>query len=215
MVNNDDQPTAFLILGPEGSGSVFIAKTISFAIGHCSYFGEWKGHGYNDKLGHEKLVLHRSVPHKNPELGLHFEDGTPTTREQRKRFLRNYEAAKQELPGYRQINTILTTRDRHISIYGKQKRFGGTHEENANDFQIAAPLFAEVVADDSTFIWSYETMLLIGAPYFFRLYRFFGIQSSFVPEIKDGNERYIIDPHERRTKRMKRAVREREDELGA
>ncbi|WP_421724035.1 hypothetical protein [Bauldia sp.] len=196
MAGDDTHLTAFLILGPEGSGSAFIAKTISYAIGHCRRFGEWHGHGYNSDLGSETMVLHRSLPHKDPKVGYRREDGTPTTREERKRFLTTFDEAKRELPGYRTINTILTTRDRHISIYGKRKRFGGSLAENARDFEVAAPLFAAVVADDSTFIWSYETMLLIGAPYFHRLYRFFGIESEFVPEFHDGNRPYIIDPHE-------------------
>jgi len=172
---------AWVICGPEGSGSVLVAKTISYATGHCDFFGQYTGHGYNSETVCENLVLHRSLPY----------------RRRPKRFQNSLTAEVDAFSNkFIRVNYILTTRDKNCSILSKIKRFGGSREEAERDYEEAAPFFESLVNDDSCFIWNYESMLLLGKPYFLRLYRFFGIESDFIPDIYDGNAQYIkLDDH--------------------
>ena len=85
---------AYVVLGFEGSGSVFIAKTISYVIGSCNYFGSWNGFGFNKKLGKDLLVLHRSLPYMRP-----------------KKWHDDPEEIKKILEGYEEIKFIIATRD--------------------------------------------------------------------------------------------------------
>ncbi|GAB5561333.1 MAG: hypothetical protein SynsKO_29800 [Synoicihabitans sp.] len=154
---------------------MLLAKTISFATGHCRFFGQYSGYGYNSEIPCENLVLHRSIPYQRP-----------------KRF---QESLADEIAtfseSYEQLNYILTTRDKNCSILSKIRRFGGSKKEAEQDYSIASPFFEKLVSDDDCFIWSYETMLLLRKSYFYRMYRHFGIQSDFVPDLVDGNARYI------------------------
>jgi len=165
----------WVICGPESTGSVFVAKTISFVAGHCESFGQYSGYGYNSKIHCENLVLHRSLPYMRPKR---FQDS----------LLGEIAAFSKK---YERLNYILTTRDKNCSILSKIRRFGGSIKEAEEDYDIASPFFENLVNNDNCFIWNYETMILIGKPYFFRMYRHFGIKSNFAPEIYDGNAQYI------------------------
>ncbi len=166
---------SWVICGPESSGSALIAKTVSFATGHCDFFGQWSGYKYNSESACENLVLHSSLPCDRPRK---FQD-----------WLIKEVATFSEK--YERVNYILTTRDRNCSIRSKILRFGDTKKEAEKDYEIVYSFFEELVNDDNCFIWSYETMILLGKPYFSKMYRFFGIESDFVPEIYDGNAPYI------------------------
>jgi len=74
----------WIICGPESSGSVFIAKTISFATGHCEFFGQYSGHGFNSDSPSENLVLHRSLPY-----GRHKKVGRQSSRTRSSKKLLN------------------------------------------------------------------------------------------------------------------------------
>jgi hypothetical protein len=168
---------SWVICGPESSGSVFLARTISFAIGYCKSFGQYSGHGYNSKIHCENLVLHRSLPYMRPKR---FQN---SLLEEIAAFAKKYE----------RVNYILTTRDKSCSILSKLRRFGGSIKEAEADYSIVFPFFESLVNDDNCFIWNYESMLLLGQPYFYRMYRHFGIDSDFVPEVHDGNLQYIVN----------------------
>ena len=94
---------AWVICGPESSGSVFLAKTISFAVQHCKFFGQYSGYGYNSKKLCENLVLHRSIPYKRPKQ---FQNA----------LMKEIDKFKKE---YEKVNFILTTRDQSCSIQSK------------------------------------------------------------------------------------------------
>ena len=166
---------SWVVCGPESSGSVFLAKTISFVTGHCDFFGQYSGYGYNSDTPCENLVLHRSLPYKRPKR---FQDA----------LLEEVAAFSEK---YERVNYILTTRDKNCSIKSKVRRFGGDLNEAEEDYATASPFFESLANDDSCFIWSYESMLMLGKPYFYRMYRHFDIQSDFVPEVYDGNTKYI------------------------
>ena len=183
-INNCYEPkinkNCYIVCGPEGSGSAFVAKVISFATGHCDFFGQYSGYGYNSKSTCENLVLHRSLPYMRPKK---FQDSLIS------------EIAKFS-EAYERVNYILTTRDKSCSIFSKIKRFGGSLKEAESDYIAASSFFTQLTNDDNCFIWSYESMLLLGKPYFLRMYRFFGIKSHFYPEVYDGNISYIIRNHQ-------------------
>ncbi len=165
--------TCCIVLGPESSGSVFIARVISFVIGHCRTFGEWNGYGFNDSIGADKLVLHRSIPYMRPKI-------FPSLPE-----------ILGPLAGYDRIRIVLTSRDRSIMAQSTMRRIGGTAEEAAADLATGDALFAKLLERDDVFLWSYELMNAFGAPYFQRLYRFLGVQTDFVPPVRDENAKYI------------------------
>ena len=159
-----------IVVGPEGTGSVFIARVISHVIGHCRDFGDWDGYGFNDAAGAENRVLHRSIPFMRP-----------------KQFHHTPEELLDLFAGYDDVRFVLTSRDRTLANASKMRRFGGSVAEAEDDLSIAMPLFEALLVRDDTFLWSFETMVLYGAPYFQRLYRFLGVTSDFMPEIIDAN----------------------------
>jgi hypothetical protein len=185
---------SWIICGPESSGSVFLAKTISFATGHCKFFGQYSGYGYNSKIPCENFVLHRSLPYRRPKR---FQDA----------LLKEIALFSDK---YQRVNYILTTRDKTCSMLSKIRRFGGNTKEAEEDYSIASPFFEKLVNDDSCFIWNYESMLLLGKPYFYRMYRHFGINSDFAPDIYDGNAQYILESQSRRSTVDSPAVKDTE-----
>lgn len=166
---------SWVICGPESSGSALVAKTISFVTGHCEFYGQYSGYGYNSENTCENLVLHRSLPYMRPKK---FQDELIT---EIATFSDKYE----------RVNYILTTRDKSCSILSKTRRFGSSTKEAEKDYEVAAPFFEKLANDDNCFIWSYESMLLLGKAYYFRMYRHFGIESHFIPKTHDGNAPYI------------------------
>ena len=38
------------------------------------------------------------------------------------------------------------------------------------------------------FIWSYESFMFLGSDYLQNLYQFLGVESDFMPELRDANE---------------------------
>lgn len=180
----------WIICGPESSGSTLLAKTISFVTGHCDYFGQYSGYGYNNVSFCENLVLHRSLPYSRPKK---FQDALL---EEINTFSSRYD----------KVHYILTTRDKNVSIHSKMRRFGGTRKAAEEDYDKALPFFANLVQQESCYIWNYESMVLLGKSYFLHMYRFFGIESDFVPNIYDGNARYFTSRPVDRIKQFIRAI---------
>jgi hypothetical protein len=172
--------TCWVVCGPESSGSVLIAKTISHAVGASKQFSDYSGYGYNGEIGMDNLVLHRSIPFLRPKK-THVD------------LLDEIEQLKQ---GYNVINYILTTREPTVSIISKANRFGGTLAEGREDLEAAHDFFVSISKEPTCFIWSYETMQLLGSGYFERLYSFFEIESDFVPAVRDANSKYILPAHD-------------------
>lgn len=155
--------------------SVLLAQTISLATGHCDHFGQYSGRGYNCKDHCESLTLYKSLPYRGPGK---FQDS----------LFREISAFSDN---YERVNHIVTTRDRNCSIQSEIRRFGGSIEEAQEDYVNAFPFFEKPTSDDDCFIWSDESMLVPESPYYPRLYRLFGIDSDFTPELHDGNAPYM------------------------
>ncbi len=166
---------AWIVTGPESSGSVFVAQALSYAVGKCTKPGEYSGYGYNNNDLCENLVLHRSIPYMRP-----------------KRFSEEllFEISRFENK-YENINYILTTRDNKISLISKTLRFGDTQEEGENDYAKSIDFFKKLAINPKVFIWNYETMVFLGESYFKRMYNFFGIESNYIPLIRNENYKYI------------------------
>jgi hypothetical protein len=168
--------TCWVVCGPESSGSVLIAKTISHAIGASAQFSDYSGYGYNGEIGIDNLVLHRSIPFLRPK-------------KTHQDLIEEINNLKQD---YAAINYVLTTRDPLISVISKSNRFGGTLADGIEDIELARDFFVAISKEPTCFIWSYESMQLLGAGYFQRLYDFFDIDSSFMPALRDANAKYIL-----------------------
>ena len=95
-------------------------------------------------------------------------------------------------PSFKKINYILTTRDKNISILSKIARFKDNYFEATEDYNKSIKFFKDIASNPNSFIWNYETMLLLKDVYFKRLYDFFNIVSNFTPEIFDANKKYTI-----------------------
>ena len=175
-----DSKTCWIVCGPESSGSVLIAKTLSHAIGASKQFSDYSGYGYNGEIGIDNLVLHRSVPFLRPKKTHHD-------------VIEEINKLKQS---YSVINYILTTREPLISVFSKSNRFGGDIAEGLKDIDLARDFFVSISREPTCFVWSYETMQLLGSAYFESLYRFFDISSSFVPAVRDANLKYLLPVHD-------------------
>jgi len=164
---------AFVITGPESSGSVYISKIIAHVVGKSS-FGDWPGYGLCGQIGDDIVVLHRSQPFM--EWNKYF----------------TLDQFKEMFDGY-QIYFICTTRDITISNISKVNRFGRNQQACAENLQKSRSIVAEILANQElSIIWSYETFIYLGPAYLEILYRFLNVRSNFYPDnIIDGNTKYL------------------------
>ena len=165
---------AYVILGFEGSGSMFIARTISLVVGSSTWGAKWNGYGFNKELGGDNLVFHRSVPYNRP-----------------KEWHDEPDEIKKILHEYDKIKFIIATRDLSASILSRVERFNGNVKNYQDDNLRARKFFSKIIDKEDTFIWSYETMLSLQKIYFKQLYKWLSIESSYIPELKDGNKKYF------------------------
>ncbi len=165
---------AYVVLGFEGSGSVFIAKVISYVVGSCKNFEDWNGYGFNKKIGEDNLVLHRSIPFMRP-----------------KKWHDDPREIEDILKIYEEIRYVIVTRDLSASMLSRVSRFGGSIDSYKKDNIRAANFFAKIIKNKKTFIWSYETMVSLGSAYFELLYDWLLIKSIFFPKVYDSNKKYI------------------------
>lgn len=172
----DDQSLAVFVVGPESSGSKLTARIAAHVLG-VTTFDEWDGSGW---CGHEmrpgNRVCHRSLPFMLPPKWPDFDE-----------WIENHGATHQ-------VRFIVTTRDRSISERSRIRRFHKGPEQVTNETNTAVHMIQDLLArETSTHVHSYETMVLLGAPYLNLLYDFLGVESDFMPEILDGNRPYIAE----------------------
>ena len=168
----ESKPTkkAYIITGPESSGSAFISRVIAYVVGKDSQYRQWSGFGLNGKIEDSTVILHRSQP-----TGL-LEQKFTTKQEFHDMF-----------PDY-QLYFIITTRDQTIQNLSAERRFNRTPEL----LQTAQKIVADLLATENCFIWSYETQQFLKQAYFLQLYKFLEIKSDFYPyDLKDANKPYI------------------------
>ena len=180
--------TCIFITGPESSGSTLAARIISNALG----FESWNGRGFNccndgqcdAHNGYttpckptDPLVCHRSLP---------FRHHWPPIEEWNKIYDGKY---------------IICTRDNTISRRSQLNRFGWKSTELLySEGKQAKDILRSLVKDEHipTFIWSYETYILLGNTYLELLADFINIpRENFkeTPPPRNENEKYLIPPH--------------------
>lgn len=172
------------IIGPESSGSTLIAKIISTALNGDT---GWNGRGFNccnnwecDRNNDftkpcsevEHLVCHRSLPFgENPEWP------------QIEQWKDLYDAT-----------FIICTRDASISSQSVLDRMKRSNNERLQNQKRAITIIKEIISSDSnSFVWSYETFMLLQETYLKQLYNFLEIDNNYFPKsIIDANTKYII-----------------------
>lgn len=165
---------SWIIVGPESSGSKFAAKVIASRYD----ISDWSGSYAVES--EDILIYHRSCPFERPKRW------SPA-------IINEIEAiTKNSL----QINVIFTTRDVNISTSRKSIRFGECSISEANyDLSEAQKLYFYLKERvDRIFIWSYETMTLLGKEYINSCFEFFAIKKvNDLPEIHDRNKDFIFN----------------------
>ncbi len=175
------------ITGPESSGSTLIAKLLSEVLGNPT----WSGRGFNccddgqcdAENGYVKpckpvnpLVCHRSLPFK------HY---WPPIEEWKDAYDGKY---------------VICTRDKNVSQISQLKRFDWKDEDILNnEEQRVLELLDDLINDKKslTFIWSYETYVLLGQTYLYLLADFLEIPHDRFKEVippRNENRKYIIPP---------------------
>lgn len=178
---NETTNSAWIVLGLEGTGSKFLAKTLSYVLGKCNVFGEWDGSSYNNNIYVENIVFHRSLPYMRPK----------------KNWIELEIELNQLRSRYKVLNYLIATRDLTCSINSKIARFGGSHQQGLQDYRDNIEFLKTLLeSEEHLFLWSYETMITYGDAYFRMMYEYFNINSGFIPPFMDQNSKYInlIDP---------------------
>lgn len=165
---------AYIITGPCSSGSIFIARVISYAVGKDAHYKQWDGFGLNGTIGDDILVMHRSQPY-----------GAET-----KKFITRAQFHTM-FPGYK-LYFIIPTRDQNIQSKSTKRRFDWTKEERKQFEPKAQTILKDIIRNENCFIWSYEAQCYLKKPYFEMLYKFLEIESDFFPaDLKDFNKKHI------------------------
>ncbi|WP_417608711.1 hypothetical protein [Owenweeksia hongkongensis] len=171
------------VIGPESSGSTFIAKVISTALNGDT---GWNGRGFNccnkwdcdRENGFTKscsevkhLVCHRSLPFGE------ISQWPPIS----------------EWEDFYDANFILCTRDASISSNSVLDRMKRTQKSRNLNLLKSTEIIKDIIGSESkSMIWSYETFVLLQEAYLKQLYDFLKIKSDYLPDsIIDANSKYI------------------------
>jgi hypothetical protein len=198
----EKKPSCVFVIGPESSGSTYIARLISRALER----GNWSGRGFNCcseamcdvESGHVlpcspveegRLVCHRSLPFGRNEY-------PPIAAWQA-----TYEA-----------KWVICVRDQTISELSRQHRFLKTAALCTEQSAAARLLCADLLASNTaTYVWSYEGFMFLGDAYLQHLFRFLCIQMPAAADLqdeelvaRDGNLKYVLPPTEKKITKMVR-----------
>jgi len=152
------------VIGPEASGSRLIARHVAHAHG----IHGWGGHAW--ACGPFACILHCSLPYTKHRHWL------------------DVETCRQRYPNRR---WILCTRDATCSASSSiQSKW--TPQERAENRNMASIMMNSLLlSDERTYVWSYETFMLLGKPYFMDLCKFLDIETHGIFTLTDGNKKYM------------------------
>lgn len=164
-------PSTIVVTGPEASGSRLCARVIAHVLEVCE-FGKWAGFNWAPDCAerpcfvNDYAVLHRSTPYRDGQVldpeKLADEHGN--------------------------LSFVFTTRDKNIS----RARRGYTKQEHEKWIQANRELIEWVTERGlAHHFFSYESFMLYPEIFTRRLYAFLGVQSDFVPPLRDGNRKYL------------------------
>ncbi|NQS99660.1 MAG: hypothetical protein HQ595_01135 [Candidatus Omnitrophica bacterium] len=162
-----------LVTGPEGSGSRLVARIISQVLG-IQEFELYNGIGASYKGKHR--VEHFSLP-SGPQA---IYPDIKTKIENNKGF---------------ELYLVLATRDINISGLSRMNQYGKKKRAVAIECLRAQSIISGMLSEPvKSFIWSYETFMFLKRAYLNLLYEFLGVESDFLPELIDGNKKYLKRP---------------------
>lgn len=198
------RPRCVFVIGPESSGSMLIAKTLSAALG-IDAFGQWNGEGWSTSSGTPRpdgtpgdRLCHRSLPY----------DLHPAR-------WPDIDAWITEYADSHDVRFVLCTNDIFLSEQSRIDRFGKTVAECEQETARARDMILDVRSRDvPSMIWSYETFMLLDKSYLDDLYAFIGIQSDFMPTLRDANRKRLTGKIARR-RRPSQLLRASHDNFGA
>jgi len=159
------------VVGPESTGSKLISRILADALGVVQY-SQWDGTGCVDN-GKDKLC-HRSLPYGIPPRYPDIADWINKHRDDYELFF------------------VITTRDITLSETSRIKRFPKNLGQVRRETKHAKMIISELLkSNNKCYIFSYETFMFLQIDYLRKLYEFLGIDSTFIPELIDGNVRRI------------------------
>jgi len=161
------------VIGTESSGSKLAGRILAHALGIQPY-GSWHGSGWALSDDSPRRLCHRSQPY-----------GKEGTFSDIQRWNEDNAAFD--------IRYVICTRDTTISQRSRRERWPerppGVLDEQT---ERARSIIREVMRTCSFTIWSYESFMFLGADYLQGIYRFLGIESSFMPsDVVDGNAKHV------------------------
>jgi len=171
---NESNCKCIFVLGPESSGSSLIARIVSANLNQHA-ITEYNGVNFNaERFKHR--VCHRSLPSAYrkgpnwPDIDLWLTK------------FKDYD-----------INFILCTRDLNISERSRRTRnFRTTGRGHSEESEEARRIMSDILTRElPSFIWSYETFMYLKVDYLRQLNRFLEIKAELLPELKDGNLKFL------------------------
>ncbi|MDG2424764.1 MAG: hypothetical protein P8M22_12400 [Phycisphaerales bacterium] len=162
------QPKVVFVIGPESTGSTLIARICGHVLcGIPMNSGEktqWKDQDDNQ-------VWHVSLP-----------SGAAASFPDIDAWISKYKETHA-------IHFVLTTRDITLSEFSRRGRFmrRGAEEVKQQSQQARDIMIHAMGLGYPWHIVSYETTVFLGAPYLDLLYRFIGVESDFLPPLRDAN----------------------------
>lgn len=174
----DGQPTLFVVIGWESSGSQYVANVLSTLLQKPppevppSLEGfSWLQPEFDPS--ETIAVLHASLPHSRPKLWMREID-------ERIALYRGFS-----------VRYVVCCRDLTISRRSRQIRFGGKSHEYAKDDQKARDILSDIVRQKDCFVFSYESALALEDAYFEQFASWVGAPLVEFPSMTDGNRPYV------------------------
>jgi glycosyltransferase involved in cell wall biosynthesis len=204
------KPKFIVVLGHESSGTRLVAETLAKATGFDYDDGEdeldekgelartfltapvqaWWDDPSKIVCDHSR-ISRRSLPHGGKDsapirkaLGEHV---------QTRVFVAPVPFIRALLDAGYDVYAVLTVRDKTIAVNSKRREHtAGSHDVAEEEMEEATRILTEVLeTHPRCFVFSYESLMALGAPYLQSLYRFLGVESDYMPELRDGNIKYV------------------------
>lgn len=128
-----------------------------------------KWDGYGEKLTPIGLIEHSSIPTGSNKHWMGIEDMITD-----------------------RTHVIITTRDMTASALSKKQRWPFKQYPEA-EVMFAYKMINKIIPKTNNYIFSYETFIAMGYVYLNLLYDWLEINSSYCPELIDGNKKYYAD----------------------
>ena len=163
------EKNAYIVTGPESTGSMFITEHTANVLGCKAFYGKSVGRSLTD----DTVVVHISQPFGKANNFL---------------TLNNF---RDWLSGYK-LHFILTTRDKNIVKRSKNRRFGHRKAFFSSDEETSKAILTEIMKTERFIIWNYETMIYLNEAYFNQLHTFLGVESAIYPQnLFDANGKHV------------------------